>query len=306
MNRLTIAILLGLSLSACSNSNMQSPLLDATLGAAATAISGATGVNVSADSLKTVAGAVSKTFEDISPEQEYFLGRSVSANLLKQYPSQERPQANRYLNLLGKTLVLSTDKADDFENYHFLILDSDEINAFAAPSGFIFVTKGMLKLCENEEDLAAVLAHEISHVQLSHALQAIEAGRITSVFTTIGQEAAKTFAPAELTQLTQVFSASVADMVKTLTSSGYSRDLELEADKNAVTILQNSGYNPYSLITILKRLKAHTKPNANDFTSTHPDNDERIAQVSQLLQGIKPPSTPSIRVTRFARELSQL
>ena len=91
------------------------------------------------------------------------------------------------------TLSKTSDLPETFGGYHFLILDSDEINAFAAPGGFIFVTRGLLRCCKHEDAAAAVLAHEIGHVELRHGLQAIKKSRITTALTTLGIAGVKTF-----------------------------------------------------------------------------------------------------------------
>lgn len=260
-----------------------------------------------AESLQSVTVAAAKTFEDISPEQEYYLGRAVSASLLSKYSVSAHPQQNRYLNLIGKTLVLSSDKPENYGNYHFLLLDSEEVNAFAAPSGFIFITKGMLRLCQNEDDLAAVLAHEISHVQNSHALRAIKTSRITSALTILGTEAAKTaINNSAFNQLTQQFEGSIDDMTQTLTNSGYGRSLESEADKTAVTLLQKSGYNAEGLVRVLTRLKAKSGTAHGGFFATHPDTDERIAEVSDWLQSGAVNPLSAMRTARFSKMLGRL
>jgi len=121
------------------------------------------------------AKAIEKTWQDLTPEQEYYIGRAVVAQVLQTYPPLDRPQANDYMNLLGQSLAVFSERPETFGGYHFLLLDSDEINAFAAPGGLILVTRGMLRCCENEDELAAVLAHEICHAELKHGLSAIKA-----------------------------------------------------------------------------------------------------------------------------------
>ena len=88
-----------------------------------------------------------------------------------------------------------------FGGYHFLVLNSNDINAFATPSGLVFVTRGLLRCCRDEDALAAVLAHEIGHIQLRHGMQAIEKARVTEALTTIASEGARTFGPREVAAL---------------------------------------------------------------------------------------------------------
>jgi predicted Zn-dependent protease len=94
-------------------------------------------VNIDTDSIVKSYQAVSKSFEDITPQQEYYIGRTVGARILQKYKPYDNPAANRYVNTLGQTLAQASDLPETYGGYHFLIQDSDEINAFAAPGGFI-------------------------------------------------------------------------------------------------------------------------------------------------------------------------
>ena len=126
-----------------------------------------------AESITKGAAAVGKTFDDITPEQEYYIGRAVAATVLSKYKPYDISAGNEYLNVLGQGLALSSDRPETFGGYHFLIMDSDEINAFSAPGGLVLVSRGLIRCCPNEDALAAVLAHEIGHVEKQHGLRAI-------------------------------------------------------------------------------------------------------------------------------------
>ncbi len=184
-----------------------------------------------AASINRSVAAVEKSFEDLTPEQEYYIGRAVAATLLKTYPALDDARANAYLNQLGQTLALASDQPETFGGYHFLLLDTDEINAFACPGGLILVTRGLVRCCDAEDALAAVLAHEIGHVQGKHGLRAIKKSRLTSALTIIGAEGARTFGSEELAQLAEDLEGSVQDITQALVVGGYSRDLEKEADR---------------------------------------------------------------------------
>lgn len=254
-----------------------------------------------AESLRRAGVAVGRTFEDITPEQEYFIGRSVSATILSSYRPYNNPAANEYLNLLGQALALASDKPETFGGYRFLILDSDEINAFAAPGGFIFVSRGMIRLCRSEDELAAVLAHEIGHVQHNHGLRAIKSSRLVTAFTVLAIETTRTLAGDEARQLTQAFEGSISDITHTLMTSGYSRRSEREADEAAVTILRRIGYDPEGLVRMLEAMSRELKPGGLDFAKTHPDPRDRIRDIRRML-GSDPapvPRPPAERDRRF-------
>lgn len=259
-----------------------------------------------ADSINKSAQAVEKTFQDITPEQEYYIGRSVAATVLSQYKPFDRAAANEYLNLLGQTLAQASDKPETFGGYHFLVMDSDEINAFSAPGGLIMISKGMIRCCKTEDALAAVLAHEIGHVQNQHGLRAIRKGRLTSALTTLAVEAGKNLGGQELAEVTQAFESSITDITGTMMNSGYARAFESQADKAAVTILQRLGYNPQALVDMLEQMKANLKPGGLDFAKTHPDPAVRIAEVQKWIGAAAPVSAPSERQKRFAKAVGSI
>ncbi|MBU4304675.1 MAG: M48 family metalloprotease [Candidatus Omnitrophica bacterium] len=204
-----------------------------------------------AKSIEKSTKAVARSFEEINAEQEYYIGRTVGAVIINKYLPHNNEAANMYINILGQTLSQASDMPETFGGYHFLILDSEQINAFAAPGGFIFVTRGMLRCCQHEGALAAVLAHEIAHVQNKHGLQAIKKSRITAALNTLAIEGAKSFGDSDLSELITTFEDSISDITSTMVNNGYSRNFEQEADKNAVTILKRLGYDPNSLVDLL-------------------------------------------------------
>jgi predicted Zn-dependent protease len=250
--------------------------------------------------------AVGKTFQDITPEQEYYIGRAVAANVVSTYPPNPDERFNMYLNTLGQTLALASDRPETFGGYHFLLLDSPDINAFAAPGGLILVTRGMVRLCKTEDDLAAVLAHEIAHVQGLHGLKSIKSSRLTTAFSVIGTEAAKSYGPAQLSQLTEAFQGSITDITSTLMNSGYSRDLEREADKGAVIILRRVGYDPGALISMLTEMKKQLKPGGLDFAKTHPDPKDRVDDIRPFVGNSSATPVSPGRQKRFETALAKL
>lgn len=229
-----------------------------------------------AESITRSAKAIERTWQDLTPEQEYYIGRAVAAQVFQTYPPLDRPQANAYLNLLGQSLVIFSDRPETFGGYHFLLLDSDEVNAFAAPGGLILVTRGMLRCCEGEDELAAVLAHEIGHVEKKHGLSSIQQGRLTEALTVVAAESAKQLGSEELASLTRQFEASVSDVVMTLTTSGYSRTQERDADAAAVRLLRGAGYPETAMITMLQRMHERlTDAGGLGFAKTHPSAKSR-------------------------------
>jgi len=257
-----------------------------------------------AQSINRAATATGKAFEQITPEQEYYIGRAVAATILAQYKPYDDQKANRYLNVLGQTLAAASDKPETFAGYHFLILDTEEINAFAAPGGFILVSRGLLRCCKNEDAVAAVLAHEIGHVQYGHGVQAIKKSRLTAALTILAAEGARNLGSRELAELTDNFEGAVSDVTATLVNAGYSRKSESEADAAAVTILSRVGYSPAGLKEMLQEMDKRLKPGGPGFAKTHPDPKDRIADIEPLLAGASAPTPqPAARLSRFRSSL---
>jgi predicted Zn-dependent protease len=259
-----------------------------------------------AASINRSAQAMDKALQKLTPEQEYFIGRSVAATVMHAHQPLDSEAANRYLNLLGRALAQASDRPETFAGYHFQILDSDEINAFAAPGGFIMVSKGMLRCCRTEDAVAAVLAHEIGHVQGQHGLRAIKTGRLTSAVTILAAESAKNLGGEELASLTREFEGSIGDITSTLMNNGYSRNLEREADRAAVAILRRVGYDPQALVDMLGEMKRHLKPGGRDFARTHPDPADRVADVRRLIGAPASVTAVPARQQRFEKALGRL
>jgi beta-barrel assembly-enhancing protease len=256
-----------------------------------------------AQSAMKVGKAVARTFQDITPEQEYYVGRAVGATIAGKFAPYQNQKATSYLNVLGQTLAQAGDRPETFGGYHFAILDSNEINAFAAPGGLIFVTRGMLRCCRSEDAVAAVLAHEIGHVQKQHGLQAIKKSRFADAAGIIGVEAVKTMGSDNLAKATQLFEDSLLDITTTLVNNGYSRAFESEADAAAVTILRRVGYDPNGLVDMLKVMQEKLTPGGADFARTHPSPQDRISEIQPTIGAYADVKPPKGRQTRFTTAL---
>ncbi len=252
-----------------------------------------------AQSLHRTIEAVDLTFQGVSPRQEYSIGRAVAAQLVTQYDANDSERTTRYLNEIGQTLAMASDRPETFGGYHFLLLETDEINAFAAPGGLIMISRGMLDLCQSEDELAAVLAHEIGHVTAKHGLRAIKNTRLTSALTILGTESARTFGGEDLKQLVADYGGSVDDVTQTLVVSGYSRGLEAEADEIAITLLKRVGYDPRALPRMLAEMQKRWVADGPGFARTHPEPQDRISAITPTLAGWPAQNAPSSRQERF-------
>ncbi len=261
-----------------------------------------------AESIRRGTGAVVSATEAFTPEQEHFIGRAVAATVLSQYPALDNPVLNTYLNTLGQALARFSERPETFGGYRFLALDSDEINAFAAPGGFILITRGMIRSATSEAMLAAILAHEIAHVQHGHGLRAVRGSRVTSAVTILAAESARHLGSEELAELTGVFEDTIGDIGATLISNGYSRAYEREADREAVAILTRAGYPPHGLIDALAAIQQgqRAQPEPAGWAKTHPPPADRIRDIERLLRGLPRSPSPPEHQVRFNTATSAL
>lgn len=298
--RLSVLLIVGLSLVGCKGGEILGGIVQNT-GLSA----GGSPVSSYAQSAVVSGTAVAKSMEEFTPEQEYYIGRTVAASLLTTYPPLRNAAANQYVNMIGQSLAMFSSMPLTYNGYHFQILDSMDINAFAAPGGFVLVTKGLIKCCPDENALAAVLAHEIAHVQNKDALRSIQKSRVTQAVAILGGETAKHLTGGQLGQLTTLFADSIGDIMTNMVNNGYSRSYELQADQGAVSILTKSGYNAGGLLAMLHAMDARLAPNGKDFAKTHPKPEDRIKELSTLVQdGVT--FDPAARKARFQTALSML
>ena len=249
------------------------------------------------NSLKAIANAA----EDMTPEQEYYIGRAVAANILNVYSLWKgSPALTAYVNRICNAIVINSPKPEIYNGYHVEILDSNEINAFATSGGHIFITRGLIASAKSEDALAGVIAHEIAHIQLQHSINAIKTSRITQALMVTGVSAASAVTGYDVKELTSIFNETVGDIVSTLVNNGYSQLQEFEADETALSLLASAGYNPGGLIDMLKELENSQKGQSGGFNKTHPSPDKRLAAAQKALANQpKVTDTSSYRRARF-------
>lgn len=233
----------------------------------------------------------------LSQEEEYWLGRAVAARIFSVYKPLNSSKIDSYVAKVGLSVAKFSDRPDTFKGYSFQILDSKDINAISAPGGFVFITSGLLKLMNSEDELAAVLAHEISHISKQHGLASINNAN-RSKGTEVGGKVLGAVGCTEAIQLLNLaFEAAVDDIVNSLLVNGYSRDQEYEADALALEILNRSGYIPIALGAALTEIK-HSNHSDGGWFSTHPTPDERLAKLN-MHEYKGPPVEDPRRKSRF-------
>lgn len=226
-----------------------------------------------------------KHYSDLSEQEEYYLGRSTAAHLFADHPREADAEAlTGYVARIGTTLAAASSRPETFLGYRFAVVRSDEVNAFSAPGGFIFVTTGTIRSARNEDELAGVIAHEIAHVAERHALQVIsdahlKAGALT-ITRGVGEAAAARRGSHELGPVAKFAEGLIGDIVEA-TKAGFGRKKEAEADRIAVEMMAAAGYDPTAFAEFLSRMQEHEKRGGWFSTnrSLHPPVAERVSDV---------------------------
>ena len=217
----------------------------------------------------------------IGQKAEISIGRNTDRQLKKTYRVSDDENLNQRINAIGQKLVAHSKRKN--LKYTFTVLDNELVNAFAAPGGFIYITTGILKRLQTEDEIAAVLGHEIGHVVHQHSLKAIQRRMIAHfglqvVAAKLGDSGAVTGA--------LLFKAS--ELSANLLLLKNSRVNELQADSEGVKIMYLAGYNPQGMIdiqTMLLKLSKGKNPPA--IISTHPPSQERINAIKKIIAKMK-------------------
>jgi predicted Zn-dependent protease len=215
----------------------------------------------------------------MSEAQEIDIGKKMHPQILQQYGRFDDEGLQQYVSDIGQRLAKQSHRPD--LQYTFTVLDSADVNAFALPGGYIYVTRGIMAYLNSEAELAAVLGHEIGHVTARH-----------SVRQQTGATAAGVGAMVVGILTGSADLANVANTAATALVRGYGRDMELEADQIGAEYLNRVGYEPEEMIDVVRLLKnqemlevqmakqENRKPRVyHGVFSTHPDNDTRLKEV---------------------------
>lgn len=237
-------------------------------------------------------GALVGSFLPIGYEEEKSLGEAIALQVVARYGGTvEQPDLVRYVNLVGRAVANTSDRPDI--PYHVAVLNHDSINAFAAPAGYVFLTRGLLRQIRNEAELAAVLGHEIAHVSQRHILETIQrAKRIAGI-----SEAGLAYATAN----PAVFKSVIDNAVKKLLDEGLDQEKETEADALGGVFAARVGYDPAAYVGLLGRLR-ELKGDDQAFFKTHPNFSARIKAVEEVIQGQRLKTNGVVLQERFARQ----
>ena len=215
----------------------------------------------------------------LSEDEETELGRNSHIQVMKSYRAYQDPKLLQYVTEIGEKLAAVSHRKELI--YHFTILDSPQVNAFAIPGGYIYLTRGMLAYLGSEAELSGVLGHELGHITARHGVKQYSKNQVTSILTTVFSVIVGN---RQISNLSQLATQAIL--------RGFGREAELEADRVGAEYIAKVGYNPQALqsvIGVLKNQEEFDKVLAKEenrepyayhgIFSSHPDNDKRLKEV---------------------------
>ncbi|MCL2254679.1 MAG: M48 family metalloprotease [Lachnospiraceae bacterium] len=264
---------------------------------------GAAAQNNVSDALSRMERSINISQEEFSMQDIYFLGRAAAAHLLNHFTLYtERPDQTNYLNLICNTLAINSPMPNWYNGYYVMILNTPVINAFATPGGHIFLTRGILDLLTSEDMLAAIIAHEMAHIQLRHGIAVIQHSNLVQ---NLNQERRRISQSLGNETQQQLFTAAVDEFIQSLFSGGYSQLQEFEADSTAFSLLVSAGYNPASLVELFGLLGKLQGNQAGSLNSTHPLPAQRIGNLQGMMNAYRGADTGGVRRERFLRGMGR-
>jgi len=212
----------------------------------------------------------------ISESMEIEMGKEIDRGLRMEYGIYDDPQLNQYIGSIGQQLVPHCHRPN--LQYHFAILDTPVQNAFAAPGGYIYITRGLMAMINSEAELATILGHELGHVNARHSAKQITRSILFEVGIALASELSKDFKKI----------APISMIATQLLFLKYSRNNEYQADSLGIEYSLKSGYSAYEMVSFFNSLQrltqSHGGPGLPNFLSTHPLTPKRIERINELLQ----------------------
>ncbi len=234
------------------------------------------------EKLKEKAKQGKKTFDrargKLTEEEEIEIGGNLISGLLGAAPLVDDAGLQQYVNDVGYWIASQSERRQ--LPWNFGVIDSEGINAFAAPGGYIVITLGLYNLLENEAQLAGVLAHEIAHVVRKHHLKALQKTMKREFWADLGVKAVGNEDKRE--KFRKLINSGVQ-----LYASGLDRNYEYDADLRAVVLAARAGYDPYALLDVLTTIDS-INPASSELTvlmKTHPPTAKRLDQLGRKMDG---------------------
>ena len=223
----------------------------------------------------------------ISQQQEVQMGQEYAQQINAQLPIIQDPELNRYINVLGDSIARLTRRRD--LDWHFFVVDAQEVNAFAVPGGFVYVNRGLIERADQMDELAGVLGHEIGHVLRRHTIKQMEKAQGANVGVTLA------------CILTSICNSQIAGAAINIAGGAvfarFSRQDEAEADAEGFDNVVRAGISPVGMVTMFQKLLAErrTRPGAvESWFLTHPLEEDRIVAVQSQINQLNPQQLASM------------
>ena len=209
-----------------------------------------------------------------SMEEEIQIGREITGNLLGAAPLVKDAALQKYVNQVGRWVANQSERAN--LPWHFGVIESEDINAFAAPGGYVIITKGLYRKLENEAQLAGVLAHEIAHVVKNHHLKILQQSQLLDLGADLlGKKLGKD------DKTVQTLIGSGAEIC----ARSLDKNAEFESDRMGVVLTARAGYEPYGLPEVLQTIGQTNKDESSValLFKTHPHPDDRLLKLDDAI-----------------------
>ncbi len=228
------------------------------------------------------------TAENISPKEEFMLGAKMTAVLLGGAPLLPNEALQRHVNLVGRWIASQSERPN--LPWTFAVIQSRDINAFAAPGGFVLISSGLLSLLDGDDELAAVLAHEIAHVNDKHHLKALDKTKGLDIIGQLALVAADAYnenhQTSQVARRNQKIAKGLLSATQTLYVNGLSKADEFEADGHGLVLMTRAGFDPYAMVSVLQKIEALDPRDSRIalWLSTHPKTPDRIEAIAKKIE----------------------
>jgi beta-barrel assembly-enhancing protease len=238
-----------------------------------------------------------QALQPIAYKEEKAIGGRLAVEVFSRYGgAYNDPELLRYINLVGQAVADVSNRPDI--DYHFAILNTDFPNAFATPGGYVFVSIGLLKMVQNEAQLAGVLAHEVAHISQKHALQTLGRSRSLQGISALTLTA--------MDKNPGLFDKLIDEVSEVLFTRGLDKNLEFEADRYGREFAYRMGYYPGGLQNFIFKLGKSKEGQSSIFMSTHPSTGERVDRLKKNMSRYQKASLYPLLEKRFLSSIQKV
>jgi predicted Zn-dependent protease len=230
-----------------------------------------------ADRKRITLAPIPGIYTEADIKEEIIFGREMAAIILAEHPLSENKELSRYLNLVGQSILRQANRPEI--DFYFAVIESPEVNAYAVPGGYIFITASAIEMMENEAELAGVLAHEIGHILDRHIVKALDIRADDESMTALVSKIVGGSTDSAIV----VFDQAIDHAIDLLFSDGLKVEDEYSADEQGLFLAALAGYDPAASYHFLERVKQVVESKQGEMNSTHPPFSERINRLKKII-----------------------